>query len=268
MQEDSRFLRRIAIGAILVLLAGRSWGQVPKIMGQQRPGTVQDWDQRIKTAEERLRAGDFKKAQSIAEGLVWEMVHTIESGPGAGPILGETLLLRALGFAGRGKMREALWDWSAACVMNPKLTNADLVAYGPAGEALLKESEQQGIPKTSDGKPRAASAPKVEGEVSRPVQTKGESPNYPKALHTLCAQGTVVLEGVVDEKGYVVAPALVSSTSPIFTLATLEALRTWRFKPAVYQGKPVAVYYTLTQDFEIPRCLNPAAVAVQGKKKG
>jgi TonB family protein len=237
-------------------------------MGQQRPGTVQDWDQRIKTAEERLRAGDFKKAQSISEGLVWEMVHTIESGPGAGPILGETLLLRALGFAGRGKMREALWDWSAACVMNPKLTNADLVAYGPAGEALLKESEQQGIPKTSDGKPRAASAPKVEGGVSRPVQTKGESPNYPKALHTLCAQGTVVLESVVDEKGYVVAPALVSSTSPIFTLATLEALRTWRFKPAVYQGKPVAVYYTLTQGFEIPHCLNPAAVAVQGKKNG
>lgn len=266
MRETNNFLRRIALCAILALLAGRAWGQKPQIVGQERPGTVEDWEQGIALAEERVRAGDFKKAGDISEALVVEMLHTIESGPGTGPIVGQTLLLRALGSAGRGKMREALWDWSAACVMNPKLTNADLAAYGPVGEALLKASEEEGIPRTSDGKLRTASAPKVEGGVSRPSKTKGDAPGYPRALRTLCTKGTVVLESIVDEKGYVGAPALVSSPSPILTLATLEALRSWRFKPAVYKGKPVAVYYKMTMNFQIPTCRNPAAIAARGDK--
>lgn len=268
MKHSNGLLRRIAICAALALIAGSAWGQKAEMVGKNRPGTIQDWEQRIKTAEERLRAGDFKKTQKIAEGLVWEMMHTIQSGPGAGPILGETLLLRALGLAGRDKMREALWDWSAACIMNPKLTAAELTAYGPAGEALFKEAEKEGIPRTPNGKPRAASAPKVENEMDRPVKIQGDPPDYPKALHTLCAEGNVVLESIVDEKGYVLAPAVVSSPNPIFTLSVLEAVRAWRFKPANYQGKPAAVYHTLTLGFNIPACRNPAAIAEQGKDNG
>jgi TonB family protein len=261
MQKHSR-LRHIAICAILALLAGRAWGQKPQTMEQK---IVQGWERRIVLAEERLRAGNFKKTQDISEKLVREMLHSIESGPDVGSIVGETLVLRALGAAGRNQMREALWDWSAACVMNPKLTAADLAAYGPVGEALLKAAEKAGIPRTAEGKPREASAPKVEDEVSRPVRTKGDPADYPKALDTLCIQGNVVLESIIDENGYVGAPALVSSPSPILTLATLEALRTWRFKPAVYQGKPVAVSYGMTMSFQIPACRNPAAIAAQGK---
>ena len=272
MREDitlSKFLRSIALCAVLALLAGTAWGQKPQIVGQERPGVVKDWEQRIALAEERLRAGDFKKAQDTSETLITEMLHRIESGPGAGPLVGHTLVVRALGAAGRNKMREALWDWHSARAMNPKLTTAELVAYGPVGEALLKAVENDRVSKKPDEDSRGASVHKVgeEERVSRPKKTKGKVPPYPRALHTACTQGAVTLETVIDQEGYVVAPAPLKSPSPILTLAALEALRTWRFKPAVYQGKPVDVYYTLTFNFSTNTCRNPAAVAEKAKEK-
>lgn len=266
MQDSNNILRRIAVCAVLALLAGSAWGQKPQIVGQERPGTVEDWGQRIRLAEERFRAGDFKKAQAISEALVREMLHTIESGPGAGPIVGQTLLLRALGAAGRNKTREALWDWHSARVMNPRLTDADLAAYGPVGEELLKAVEKEGyLPRKTD---REATAQPGAKRVTRPKKIKGETPIYPRALETICTQGKVALETVIDREGYVAAPTQLDSPSPILTLAALESLRTWRFKPAVYEGKPVAVYYTLTMGFQVKTCRNPAAVAAQEKKDG
>jgi hypothetical protein len=188
MKNSNKLLRHITICAVLALLAGSAWGQKPQIVGQERPGTVQDWEQRIRLAEERLRAGDVKKTQNIADVLVREMLHTIESGPGAGPILGETLLLRALGFAGRDKTREALWDWHAARVLDPKLTDADLPAYGPVGEVLLRAVEQEGLSNESGRITRARTNSESGERVSRPVRVKGEPPNYLHALKTACIQ--------------------------------------------------------------------------------
>jgi len=267
MKNSNKLLRHITIGAVLALLAGRAWSQKPQIVGQERPATDQDWEQRIALAEERLRAGDFKKTQNISEGLVLEMLHTIESGPGAGPILGETLLLRALGLAGHDKTRDALWDWHAARVLDPKLTNADLPAYGEVGEALLRAVEKEERSNGSDRVTRAGINPESGERVNRPVKVKGEPPGYPHALKTACLQGVVVLESIVDREGYVVSPALTSSPSPILTLATMEALRTWRFKPAVFRKKPVPVYYTMTMNFQIKTCRNPAAVAEHAERK-
>ena len=271
MREDTtpcKFLRSIALCAVLALVAGRAWSQKPQIVGQERPGTVQDWEQRIALAEERLRAGDYKKAQDISETLVVEMLHTIESGPGAGPLVGQTLLVRALGAAGHDKMREALWDWHSARAMNPKLTNADLAAYGPVGETLLKAVEEEDRSSKPDREAREATAQQTGKRVSRPMKARGEVPLYPRALHTACTQGTVKVEAIIDQEGYVNAPAPLSSPSPILTLATLEALRTWRFKPAVFQGKPVPVYYTLTLNFYTKTCRNPAATAEKAKENG
>jgi TonB family protein len=268
MQESNKILHRIALCAVLALLAGSAWGQKPQIVGQERPGTIQDWEKRIALAEERLRAGDFKKARSISEALVREMLHRIESGENAGRLMGQTLLLRALGAAGRNQTREALWDWHSARAMNPKLTQADLAVYGPAGEALREASEKENLPKKPDRNNPAVSAPKTAGNVTRPMKVKGEAPIYPPALRAACTQGVVTLEGVIDQKGHVAAPAPLESPDPILTLAALETLRTWRFKPATFRGKPVAVYYTLTIGFRLKTCLNPAAVAAQGKENG
>ena len=270
MQDSNNILRRIAVCAVLALLAGNAWGQKPQIVGQERPGTVEDWGQRIRLAEQRFRAGDFKKAQDLSEALVREMLHTIESGPGAGPIVGQTLLLRALGAAGRNKTREALWDWHSARIMNPQLTDAELAAYGPVGEALLQAVEKEDLPPRKSDRPsmadrEAAMQPGAQ-RVTRPKKIKGEMPAYPRALKTLCTQGIVAIEAVIDQEGHVTAPTQKDSPSPILTLAALEALRTWRFKPAVYQGKPVVVYYTLSMGFK-STCLNPAAAA-QKKEDG
>jgi hypothetical protein len=35
---------------------------------------------------------------------------------------------------------------------------------------------------------------------------------------------------------------------------TMESLRTWRFKPAQFEGKPVPVYYTLTINYSVQQC--------------
>ncbi len=271
MQKEtplSTCLRSIVLCAVLALLAGRAWGQKPQIVGQERPGVGEDWEQRIALAEEQLRAGDSKKAQDISETLITEMLQRIESGPDTGPLVGHTLLIRALASAGQNEMREALWDWHSARVMNPELTDANLAAYGATGEALLKAAENEGLSNTPDRVTRAGTNPETGQRVERPEKVKGNPPGYPSALKTACIQGVVVIETIVDQEGYLVSPSLTSSPTPILTLAELEALRTWRFKPAIFEEKPIAVHYTMTTNFQIPTCRNPAAAAEKAKEKG
>jgi TonB family protein len=265
MKESKKLLHHLAFFAILSLFAGTVWGQKPQMVGQERPGVVQDWESRIAVAREQLRAGEFKKAQEIADALVQEMLQTIESGPGAGPIMGDTLILRALGAAGRNDIQTALWDWNSARAVNPKLTEAELAAYGEVGETLRNAAAEQALPQKSETDSKAAV--KSEEKVTRPKKIAGEPPPYPRALRTACIEGVAAVEVIIDPAGHIRAPRLLQSPNPVLSLALLETLQSWRFKPGVYQGKPVAVYYTLTVNFQTRTCGNPAAIAAKKGKK-
>jgi protein TonB len=75
-------------------------------------------------------------------------------------------------------------------------------------------------------------------------------PRYPPlALQTRQA-GTVVLHAIISRDGRISALEVVSG-SPFFVQAALDAVRQWRYRPTMLNGKPVEVETTITVVFRL-----------------
>lgn len=101
-----------------------------------------------------------------------------------------------------------------------------------AGDAttLLEEIAQDAIMSedTVDVKPRVTSRPPLE---------------YPAAAAKDGIKGYVIINLLISKDGGVeLAKILESSPSDIFDNAALNAVRAWRFSPAMYKGKPVKMW--------------------------
>jgi TonB family protein len=248
---------RYAVSCLaLTLLAGGAHAQLKEHGAESRPGIVGAWISRLDSAEERIRTGDYRKAYKMADALEEDMIDMIESGPGAGALLARTLVARSLAGAGLGQIREATWDWFMARSLHPELTEEYLSPFGPPAQALteaLTKVPRRPEPKIPPGETVTVRNSDETG-VSRPQRLGGDSPKYPYALRAACIPGVVIVEGIVGEDGLVHRPSILKSPNPLLALATMEGLRTWRFKPAQYEGKPVPVYYTLTINYSVQQC--------------
>jgi protein TonB len=65
------------------------------------------------------------------------------------------------------------------------------------------------------------------------------APFYPLSKRMEGIEGQVVLQFVIDRTGRVVNPTVSASTVPEFNEYALEAVRDWRFLPALVDGKPI-----------------------------
>jgi protein TonB len=64
-------------------------------------------------------------------------------------------------------------------------------------------------------------------------------PNYPADLRQRKVEGVVTLVFVVDPEGRVLDPKVERSSDPAFDAPALEAVRRWKFEPAVRNGEKV-----------------------------
>jgi TonB family protein len=215
---------------------------------------------RLKKADGEIRTGNWQKAKKLSNNLLGEMGSRIQDGPGAERLLAMGLLFRALAQSGLGEAEAAEWDWFAAQALYPPIGDSDLTVYGKAGEGL------QPVRASADQQP-AEQAEKIRhcepedpGEepcqgVTRPEKLSGRSPDYPQAVSAACLEGHVILEAIIDERGMVSKPHLLESPGgPLMSFAALEAVRHWKFKPAMLNGQPVKVYYSLTVNYMMENC--------------
>lgn len=77
------------------------------------------------------------------------------------------------------------------------------------------------------------------GETTEPQLVVGESPAYPEVARLKNIEGTVVVEALIDEQGKVFAADVVQSVSKDLDKAALDAVSTWKFNPALEDGKAV-----------------------------
>ena len=75
-------------------------------------------------------------------------------------------------------------------------------------------------------------------------------PDYPVVAKQLKLQGTVELEAVVDPSGEVTKVNIVSG-NPVLTKPAAEALKKWKFKPFVVDGKAVVTGVPVTMAFKL-----------------
>jgi TonB family protein len=99
---------------------------------------------------------------------------------------------------------------------------------------------------------RPADEPLRVGEgVTRPERISGVNPVYTELARRARVTGTVITEAVIDEQGDVVNVRVLKGLPMGLDQAAVDAVKTWKFKPATFEGRPVKVYYVLTVNFHV-----------------
>jgi protein TonB len=97
----------------------------------------------------------------------------------------------------------------------------------------------------------AQDAPKkiTKSEALSAVATRVQ-PDYPSVARQLKVQGTVELSVLVAENGSVAKVEIVSG-NPMLTVSAVDALKRWKFRPFIEDGKPIQVLAPVTVDFRL-----------------
>jgi protein TonB len=108
---------------------------------------------------------------------------------------------------------------------------------------------------TSDGPPVEGAVPSdeplvISGEIRKPIRVKEVRPDYPEHARRARLEGDVVLEVVVDREGEVESVRVLSGNE-IFRRSAVEAVRRWRYRPALQNGTPVKVVMSVIVEFRI-----------------
>jgi len=86
--------------------------------------------------------------------------------------------------------------------------------------------------------------------VTPPVKIRDASPVYPELPRLAKTEGQVVIEAVIGVTGDVVETRVLRST-PLFAEAALAAVRQWKYRPTLINGRPVPVMMTVTVTFRL-----------------
>ena len=93
----------------------------------------------------------------------------------------------------------------------------------------------------------------VGGLVKKPEILVKTQPRYTELARRANIEGVVILKAVIDDRGYVTDLQVIKPLPMGLDEAAMDAVRTWRFKPATLHDRPVKVYYNLTVNFQIQR---------------
>jgi len=81
-----------------------------------------------------------------------------------------------------------------------------------------------------------------------------EYPNYPDEAKKKQLEDQVVVRYVIGKNGRVIDVQIIDhAKEPMFDQATVDAIRKWRFRPMIKDGKPIEVVHELAVNFELIR---------------
>ncbi len=111
---------------------------------------------------------------------------------------------------------------------------------------------------STDPTPAATPAPDKEQvvdshdkDVVKPVPIYKPEPKYTKEAKDAKVQGTVILKITIDAQGNVTDVKVTRSLEKSLDESAVQTVRTWKFKPALKDGKPVACKSTVEITFKL-----------------
>ena len=87
-------------------------------------------------------------------------------------------------------------------------------------------------------------------DMQLPVIVRRVSPNFTRSMRQR-GEGRAVLQCRIDVCGRVDSCTPLESTGPEYTEAAKHAVLQWIYQPAMQNGRPIAVYYTVRVDFRM-----------------
>ena len=91
----------------------------------------------------------------------------------------------------------------------------------------------------------------VGGGVMAPEKVFYPQPRYTEEARQARIQGIVILQAIIDTEGNVARLEVMKGLTLGLTESAIETVKTWRYKPATLNGKPVAVYMNLLINFSL-----------------
>lgn len=141
--------------------------------------------------------------------------------------------------------------------------NASGLTLPPAGERPSTPASQlpriiepapPTVPSTPPPAPPSASAPATAGNRPTPVPINQPPPIYPREALRRGIGGTVRVQATVSPDGSVERMDVAESSGNRFLdRAAMEAVRRWRFQPAMRNGQPVSATVTIPVEFNATR---------------
>ncbi len=108
-----------------------------------------------------------------------------------------------------------------------------------------------GIPEGPPPSEEPSGPIEVGGNVRAPEKITYPQPAYTEIARKARIQGVVIVQAIIDKQGNVTNVKVLKGLPMGLEEAAVEAIKTWKFKPATLNGKPVAVYYNLTVNFKL-----------------
>ena len=100
-------------------------------------------------------------------------------------------------------------------------------------------------------RPPFTTALRVGGDVKAPVVLSKVEPQYPEEARKARIAGIVIVEVIIDKSGNVADINVLKPLPFGLDQAAVDAVKQWKFKPALKNGEPVDVVFNLTVNFKL-----------------
>lgn len=162
----------------------------------------------------------------------------------------------ALRYGGQVVLRNSIGTFQGRHVATDLVVSVNNVN---AAEGKIEKLEQRPITDSdlsSDGlstngltPPGPDGSVRVSAGVIRGLAINQPPPVYPLSAKAKQLQGVVVLHAIIDKEGHIQQLRVLSSPDPDLTIAAIDAVRQWRFRPYLLMGNPVEVNTTININF-------------------
>lgn len=121
---------------------------------------------------------------------------------------------------------------------------------GVIGGIISASSNVAGVPSLPKLAVPAVQRVRMSPGVTRGLLSYRIEPAYPMLARQAHIQGEVVLNALIDKDGNIENLQVVSG-HPMLAPAAIDAVRQWRYKPFLLNGRPLEVETTITMTFEL-----------------
>jgi hypothetical protein len=196
-------------------------------------------------------AGDVMDLTGMADLIEAEgLFRSVATGGGEQAARGGAGLIAALLAQGAGRDQDARNEIQRLRQRGPEAETVLCMAM----QSLLPgdEAERPTVADLLNGRmqPLASGAPYLPSlKVAKPEVLTHQPPKFPSHESPV---GGVVVAAVIDPQGHVAAPIVLDPGPGHMAPPVVAAIRGWTFRPALLDGKPVSLCYTLTMNFGHP----------------
>ena len=131
-------------------------------------------------------------------------------------------------------------DTKAAVAGEDPFARADEPEPPPTVEKPIVKEAPKPPPPRIQAPPKPKGPMQVTEDMAKPVAISQATPAYPPDARANGIEGTVVVKYVITETGTVTNIQIVRGPTE-FHAAVKAAMQSWRFRPAMLEGKPVSV---------------------------